>query len=262
MMNYKIWCMAIVFLLTGGNAMAQINESDTVKFQLRAAFTGNYQQGNLEVLNLRGRLDFLVAPNKNWVFKSQNSSLYQAFYSQKADNDIFSRNYLYFRPQQRVYPFAIGYISSNFRRKIKSRYFVGAGASWQAIKTKAVVIKFSASAVQESTTFDNTLYNYPEYNGNKKISLWRGTLYTGGWAYLLERRVRVFYDAFWQPGFEHPHNYRTQFDLGLDFPVWKGLAFNVFYTFTHENIVVQPVQQNDRILTFGLAYNLKKRASK
>lgn len=261
-MDYKIWFLAIVFLLSSGNAMAQINESDTVKFQLRASFTGNYQQGNVEVLNVRGRLDFLVAPHKNWVFKSQNSSLYQAFYSQKADNDLFSRNYLYFKPQHKVYPFAIAYVSSNFRRKIVSRYFVGAGVTWQAIKTKAVVIKFSASAVQESTTFSNVFYNYPAYNGIRKISLWRGTLYTGGWTYLLDRRARIFYDAFWQPGFAHPNNYRTQFDIGLDFPVWKGLAFNIFYTFTHENVVVRPVQQNDRILTFGLAYNLKRTAFK
>ncbi len=76
-------------------ASAQLNESDTLKFQLRISVSGNYQTGNVAVFALRNRIDFSVSPVKNWVFKSQNSSLYQAFYGKKADNDLFSRNYLY-----------------------------------------------------------------------------------------------------------------------------------------------------------------------
>ena len=258
MMGNKIWFVAVAFLLLGRGATAQINESDTVKFQLRAALSGNYQQGNVALLNLRSRLDFLFAPNEVWALKSQNSSLYQAFYGQKADNDLFSRNYLYFRPQRRVYPFAMAYVSTNFRRKIERRYFAGAGATWQAINARAWVLKFSGSVVHESTAFGDTRYNYPEYDGRDQIRLWRGTLYTGGWGYILGRRVRLFYDAFWQPAFHQRQNYRTQFDIGLEVPVWKGLAFNVLYTFTHEHVVVQKVRQNDQLLSFGLAYQLRK----
>jgi len=39
---------------------------------------------------------------------------------------------------------------------------------------------------------------------------------------------------------------------------WKGLFFNVFYTYTHENVVVQKVLRDDRILTFGVGYNVRK----
>lgn len=261
-MNLKSFLLIIASVLFTARATAQINESDTVKLHLRLSVSGNYQQGNVEIFTLRNRLDVLFAPDKNWVLKSQNSSLYQAFYSKKADNDIYSRNYLYFQPHRKIYPFAIAYISTNYRRKLDRRYFAGAGASWQAVNNAAIVLKFSASAVQESSVFRDTLYNYSEYNGAGKINLWRGTLYLGGWAYILHRRARLYYDAFWQPAFNNTANYRTQFDAGLDVPVWKGLMFNVLYTFTHENVVVQQVQQNDKILTFGLAYNLKKRQTK
>ena len=250
---------ALLFCLIGQESRAQINESDTVRLQIRAALNGNFQQGNVEILTLRGRLDLLYAPAPDWVFKTQNSSLYQAFYSKKADNDVFSRNYLYFRPKSRVYPFAIAYVSANFRRKIESRYFAGAGATWQVVNSRPVVLKFSASAVYESTRFGDTVFNYPEYDGSGKIALWRGTLYAGGWAYLLQRRARLLYDVFWQPGFGNANNYRSQFDLGIDFPLWKGLFFNVLYTYTHENVVVQKVLPDDRILTFGLGYNFRKR---
>ena len=236
---------------------AQINESDTVKFQVRANLTGNYQRGNVEVLTVRSRLDFVYSPITDFVFKSQNSNLYQDIYAKKADNDIFSRNYYYHKPQNKVYAFAIGYISANYRRKIDFRYFAGPGITLQLRRTKNHVLKLSASAVYEQTKFSKSLYNYSEYNDSYKINVWRGTLYLSGWSYVFENRLRLYYDAYWQPALDKNYNYRTQFDLGADLPIWKGLSFNALYSFTHENVVIATVKQEDQILTFGVAYNLK-----
>ncbi len=257
-MIHKIIPVLITGLALAGTVMAQINESDTAKLQLRASVAGNYQQGNVELLTLRSRVDFSVAPVKNLVFKSQNSSLYQSFYGKQADNDIFSRNYLYYAPQHSVYPFGIVYLSTNYRRKIDARCFAGAGITWQAVHTPSVVVKFSGSAVYERTNFNATTYNYPVYNGSDNIAVWRGTLYTGGWVYLLDKHLRLYYDAYWQPAFSNSDNFRRQFDLGIDFPVWKGLFITALYTYTHENVVAENIQQLDRILTFGLGYSLRK----
>ncbi len=250
--------MAIAAFTLRGAAIAQINESDTAKVQVRASLTGNYQAGNVELLNIRSRLDVLYAPQKDWVFKSQNSSLYQAFYDKKADNDVFSRNYLYFKPQARLYPYLISFVSSNFRRKIDRRYFVGLGETWQVVNQKNHILKLSISGVYEQTDFSESNYNFTELNGNEKINLWRGTVYIAGWHYLAERRLRVYYDAFGQPAFNSANNYRAQYDVGVDVSVWKGLSFNALYTYTHEQLVVQKIKPDDRILSFGLAYNLKR----
>lgn len=237
-------------------AKGQLNESDTAKFQFRASVTGNYQKGNVEVLAVRSKLDMVYAPVRHLVFKSQNNSLYQAFYNTKADNDIFSRNYIYYKPQQRIYPFAIGYISANYRRKINFRYFAGAGATIQVLRLPEHKLKISASALYEQTKFNGSLYNFPKYNSNN-ISVWRATAYVAGWHYFFDRYLRLYYDAFWQPAFNDGKNYRTQFDLGADLPIWKGFAVNILYTYTHENVVIQNVKTDDRILTFGLAFNLR-----
>ncbi len=246
-----IW---VLCLLWSVQVHAQLNESDTLKLQLRINVNGNYQTGNVSLLTLRNRLDFSVSPLKNWVFKSQNSSMYQAFYGKKADNDLFSRNYLYYKPSMPVYPFGIAYVSSNFRRRIDLRYFAGLGLSWQVIRKANHVLKVSASTVYEYNRFNGSQFNETQYNGSNKIQLWRGTCYLGGWHYLWHRRMRLYYDAFWQPGFNNSKNYRTQADVGVDFQVWKGLSFNALYTYTHENVVVQKVLEDDKILTFGLAY--------
>jgi hypothetical protein len=256
--NYKLFAFIVSTNLWLW-ASAQLNESDTVMFQFRSNLTGNYQQGNVDLLTIRGRLDFSFAPVKDVVFKSQNNSLYQEFSKAKADNDIFSRNYLYFKPQWKVYPFGIAYISANYRRKIDTRFFAGAGVTWQLLNKTYHVIKLSASTVYETTSFKGTVYNYQEYNGSNKIHVWRGTLYTGGWNYLVKKRLRLYYDAYWQPAFNKTNNYRTQYDIGVDFPVWKGLSFTTLYTFTHENVAIKNVKQEDKILSFGLSYNYKRK---
>lgn len=238
-------------------ALAQLNESDTARFQVRVSLSGNAQRGNVEVLNLRGKLDFTFAPSRVVVFKSQNSSLYQEFYSTKADNDLFSRNYLYIRPDRRVYPFAIGYVSANFRRKIDRRYFVGAGGTVHLLNTRPHVLKLSASAVYEATRFSSADFNNDAYDGSRRIALWRATVWLGGW-YSFHNRLRFYYDAFYQPALANACNYRWQADLGLDVPLWRGLAFTALYTYTHENVVVNPIRQDDSILTAGVSFNLQK----
>jgi hypothetical protein len=48
-------------------------------------------------------------------------------------------------------------------------------------------------------------------------------------------------------------------DVGLEFPFWRGLAFNALFTNTHENVVPVSTKTTDNILTFGLSYGLKSR---
>jgi Protein of unknown function, DUF481 len=255
-MKHGIYFSALL-ISCWATAKAQLNESDTLKFQLRTSLTGNYQQGNVNIFTIRSKLDFTWSPVKDIVFKSQNNSLYQEFSSKKADNDIFSRNFIYYKPQKKIYPFGIAYIASNYRRKIDTRLFAGAGVTYQLLNKAFHVIKLSVNAVYETTSFKGAVYNYTKYNGSNKINLWRGTLFAGGWNYLLNKHLRFYYDAYWQSAFNNKDNYRTQLDLGIDFPVWKGLSFNALYTFTHENVVISNIKQEDRILTFGLAYNFK-----
>jgi Protein of unknown function, DUF481 len=255
----QYFALILISLSWAQSTFAQLNESDTLKFQLRVSVTGNYQQGNVELLNVRNKVDFVVKLSKDVVFKSQNISLYQSFYNVKADNDFFSRNYLYYTPNNKVYPFAISYISSNYRRKVDYRHFVGAGATWRAINNKKIILKLSASAVYESTKFDGTTYNFSEFDGREKINVWRGTLYAGGGANLLDNHFRIYYNAYWQPAFENSNDYRAEFDIGLDFPIWKGFSFNTHYNYTHEQIVVNKIKQKDKLLSFGMAYNYKIR---
>ncbi len=251
---------AIILTITfiSSFAFAQINESDTMRFQWRTTITGTLQKGNVEMFAIKGKSDLSVRLKRKWAFKTQNSLLYQEFFKQKADNDFFSRNYIYFQPEKVLYPYAIAYISTNFRRKIDYRYFAGFGGTVQVLRKENHVLKFAVNAIYESTFFKGSTYNFSEYDNSNSINVWRGTVYISGWHNILKNHLRILYNAYWQPSFSRLNNYRTQFDIGIDFPVWKGLAFNAFYSFTHENVVINRIKQSDGLLTFGLSYQLKK----
>jgi Protein of unknown function, DUF481 len=249
----------IILFFCNNVAFSQINESDVNKLQVSINITGNYQQGNVNILSLRNRLEFSSIPLDSVVFKSQNSSLYQEFSNMKSDFDIFSRNYLYYKPQRNFYPYAIGYISSNYRRKIESRYFSGLGLTYQLIKRPNHSLKISGNAVYEQTQFSENTFNFDTYNGKDFINVWRSSIFLSGTHYLFNRKIKLYYITYYQPSFNEAKNYRIQSDLGFDFPIWNGLAFNTLFTYTHENITITKVKKDDRILTFGLAYNFKKK---
>lgn len=241
---------------------AQINESDTLSIQLRTRATGNYQKGNVNILTTKCYLEFSTKIKEQWVFKSQNVQLYQEISERKADNNLFSRNYLYFKPENIVYPFGIAYISTNFRRKIDLRYFAGAGISYSAVASEKHLLKFALNVVYEISRFDAQFFNVSRYNNSNEINLWRSTFFVAGFNKLLNNRIHFSYEGFFQPAFETWENYRTQISVSLDIPIWNRLYLSADYAYTHENVVPVATKENDTFLTFGIGYEFKSQESK
>lgn len=247
-------CLILPMLLLGSlQVRAQLNESDTLALQYRAALTGHFQTGNLRALTLLGRLELSAAPSEHWAFKTQNNARYQAFFGRKADNDFSSQNFLYLHQRRTFYPFGMAFFSGNFRRKIDFRYFAGPGLSWQALRQPGQLIKLSVAAVYESTVFAGDQFNRPAYNGSDHIRVWRATARVYGQHQFLERQLRLYYELYVQPSLEQADNFRWLAELGLEIPVWKGISFNAHFLYTHENVVLAAVRPDDMILSFGLS---------
>jgi hypothetical protein len=248
----------VIALFLPSLAFAQINESDTMLFQARLSLSGNWQTGNVEMLAWRSKADVSFAPLRKVVFKSQNSYLYQEFFKRQADEDIFSRNFLYLNPQAKVYPFAIAFLSTNFRREIDFRYFVGLGLTWQVMRHQKHLLKVSLSGVYENTDFAKTTFNESQYNGNQSIQTWRSTFWLFGRHQLANRKLIFHYDFYAQPSVEQSDNLRWQAEVGLDIPLWKGVSFSSNFIYTYESIVTEKQKSQDSILTFGFSYQFKK----
>ena len=243
--------IVFIFLIFPVFLSAQINESDTLKLKASLSLTGFYQGGNVETFIFRAKTDVSFIPWKNWVFKNQNSYVYQAFGKDKADEDILSLNFLYLNPDRKIYPFVLGFISTNFRREIDLRYLVGAGVTFQVHNKKEDWLKISISSEYENTDFSTTNFNFSEYNGSQSINTMRSTIWLNGKYSLFKNKMILNHESYFQPSLEEGNNYRWQADIGLEFPVWKYVNFKVNYRHTFESIVVVNPQQQDRFLTAG-----------
>ncbi|MFT7036789.1 MAG: hypothetical protein ACJA2S_005329, partial [Cyclobacteriaceae bacterium] len=217
---------------------AQINESDTAHLKANLSLTGFRQEGNVETLIFRAKSVVIFKPFKQWVFKTQNSYVYQEFGKQKADEDILSLNFLYFNPERRIYPLLLGFVSTNFRREIDARYLLGAGVTYQVFSHKDSWLKFSVSSEYEQTTFTEATFNRSAYDGNPIINTFRGTVWVNGKYQLFEKKVILNHELYFQPSLEQSNNYRGQADLSLELPVWKFLNFKINYVYTFESVVI------------------------
>lgn len=235
----------------------QLNESDSANFQLRIGINGMRQTGNVQVGIIRSRAELVTKLSKAFTFKTQNNSLYQEFNSRKADQDINSRNYLYLNPHKLFYPFAILYMQTNFRRKIDTRYFSGAGITCQVLVHKLHQLKLSGSLVYERTNFSKQVYNEQFYSGSETISLWRGTLYVTGLHQLAGQKVYLHYSAYWQPGIDEVPNHRVQAEFGLNVAAGKTFSFSLQYLFGYEQVVPLTILQQDDMITVGISYQLQ-----
>ena len=247
--------MLLIALCT--RVAGQLNESDTLLLQYNTALSGNLQSGNLEAAALRLKADFSLAPSDRLAFKTQHSYRYQTFFGRKADNDFYSRNFFYLGQRRQIYPFAMAFVSSNFRRRIDFRQFSGLGATCQLLQSPGHTIKIALSGVYETTRFADNAYNYAEYDGSERIDTWRATGWLFGKHVFANKHLRLYYEAFVQPSVERGNNFRWQAEVGLEWPLWKGFSFVANYIFTHENIVVSNVKQDDGLLVFGISFNGK-----
>jgi len=231
---------------------AQINESDTLNVKASLSLTGFWQSGNVETLIFRGRADLSFKPWKKWVFKTQNSYVYQEFGKKKADEDILSLNFLYLNPDKKLYPLVLGFVSTNYRREIDLRYLVGAGVTYQVLKQKDNWLKMSLTIEYEETAFNKANFNYAEFNGNHYINTFRTTFWVNGKYNLFKKKLIFTHESYFQPSLEYSKNYRWQTDVGIELPIWKFLNFKINYLHTYESLVIENQKQEDKFLTFGL----------
>ncbi len=242
----------IFFIFFSTAVFAQINESDTLSFKANLSVTGFYQGGNVETFIFRAKSDLSFKPFKKWVYKTTNSYVYQAFGKEKADEDILSLNFLYLNPDRKLYPLALGFISTNFRRKIDLRYLVGAGATYQVFEKDDNWLKVALTSEYETTEFGEFNYNLSEYNGQKTIETMRATIWLNGKYKLFKEKLIITHESYYQPSLEESNNYRWQADIGFELPLWDYINFKINYVHTFESLVIANQKRRDNILTFGL----------
>jgi hypothetical protein len=232
---------------------AQSNKSDTLRVKTSLSVTGFYQSGNVDALIFRVNSTLRLKLVENWVFKTKNSYVYQEFGKNKADEDILSLNFLYFNPDQKIYPLLLGFVSTNFRREIALRSLFGAGVMYQVLNHDKYWLKLAISSEYEQTRFRRDAFNRSAYDGNQAINTLRGTIWINGNYHLFKKKIILKHELYFQPSLEQSNNFRWQADVSIELPIWTFLSFQINYLQMFESIVIKNQKQEDRFLTFGLS---------
>ena len=244
--------LLFIIICTPFLVCAQIDESDSLKLKADLSLTGFLQEGNVQTVIFRAKSGLSYRPSEKIVFKTQNSYVYQEFGKSKADEDILSLNFLYFDPSRKFYPLILGFVSTNFRRKIDLRTLFGAGVTYQVFSSNGEWLKLSLSSEYERTQFNEFRFNKMVYNGSEDINTFRSTIWVNGRYQLVEKRLIVTHESYFQPSLESSNNYRWQADIGLEMPLWEFLNFKINYLHTFESVVIESQKEEDMFLTFGL----------
>lgn len=239
------------FIVLPVSLSAQINESDTLRTKASLSLTGFYQDGNVQTKIFRAQSEVSFHPWNKAVFKTNNSYVFQEFGNQKADEDVLSLNFLYLNPEKKIHPFLLGFVSTNFRRRIDLRFLTGGGVTYQIVDSGSEWLKVSVSGEYEQTDFASSDFNRNEFDGNREINTLRGTVWISGRYNLFDDKVIFSHESYYQPSLEYSNNYRWRADLKLELPIWEFLNVNINYLRTFESVVIENQKQRDEFLTFG-----------
>lgn len=239
----------LCFLSVGLAAQNQPKDSSDVRASL--ALTGFYQSGNVKTFIFRAKSEVNVRLLKHIDFATTNSYVYQEFGEVKADEDFLSLNFININPKASIHPFVLGFFSTNFRRRIDYRYLVGAGITFNLLKSEKMFLKASLSSEYENTSFNEFGFNRTKYNGSESINTVRGTFWVKGRYKLFKDKIVLIHESYFQPSLQDSDNYRWQADIGFELPTWKWLNFKINYLHTFESIVIAGQKQQDKFLTLG-----------
>ncbi len=234
-----------------GSLLGQLNEADTVRWQLSATLGGAWQTGNVDLGILRASAGWLTQTTGTWVYKSQNNLLLQRFGEFTADRDLLSRHFLYFHPRQRLYPFAIATVESSLRRQLDWRVFGGAGLTLSAVQKPGHSIKASLSLFYESSEYAAPL----AATGTITLRQWRLAPYLSG-HHRFGQYLHLWYLGFVLFGRQPEWSNRWHLEAGAEVRLSARLSASAQYQFTREAFVPEPTRLTDGVLTYGLRISL------
>ncbi len=244
---------SVIFaLLFCSAAFAQLTDIDTLRWQYRLSATGSLLTGNVERVLLIGGGE-LAHVQKTLGFKTSNTHQYGTIRKKQTESDLISRNFLYLFPKAKLYPYLMAWLEKNLRKKIAFRHQLGFGASYTLAPSSTHRMKASLTLSRESTDFAGKISPNASLDSGETITTCRATLRFIGRHGLLENKLGIAYEVWYQPSLQERKNHRHHLDGALQWPVSKTIALQAAANHTYESVVLPGVKKSDLLISFGLA---------
>jgi hypothetical protein len=243
----------IIALLPCQAAFAQLTDIDTLQWQYRLSATGSLLTGNVERLLLISGGE-LAHVQKILGFKTGNTFQYGTIRKRQTEDDLVSRNFVYLFPKARFYPYLMAWFEKNLRKKIAFRRQLGLGVSYTLSLSATHRMKASLTLSRETTDFAGKITPNASPESGETITTYRATLRFIGKHALLQSKLRIAYEIWYQPSLRDDKNYRHHFDGAMEWPVSKKIALRAAVNRTHESVVLPAVKKSDLLFTFGITF--------
>lgn len=249
----KQWLYGL-FLLNIPSASAQLNESDTIPLQIKLTTTGSYLDGIVNRLLLVNRAELAYAKPAAGFSSRTDYQLGETFY-RRTENDLVSYNFLYLHPLQRLYPYAMLLVETNYRRKVRFRYQPGIGVSYNALNQKNNLLKLSLTGSFEHSAYGGTEFDHyiPNDAPRNVIETIRLTGRVFGRHRFFDNRLRFYYEFWFQQSVLDALNFRYHTDDALELAVTRRVALRLGIRYTYEHIELVGNKPYDLFLTYGIS---------
>jgi hypothetical protein len=252
-----VWCACAMPI----RLCAQLTELDTLALQGRVSATGYLSTGNVErvITVFSGEISSVIDGTVG--LKTSNTFTYGTFNRFQTESDLFSRNFVYLFPQERFYPYAMGWFETNYRRKIDFRYQLGLGGTFVAVREPHTIVKLSLTGSFESTDFRGAAFDgspvFPPFLASSSPEVLTTLRLTGrvfGKHSLLDDKLRVEYEAWYQPSVLDVQDSRFRGNVICSVPITKALSLRASAEYAYERIILVGVKREDVVVTFGIAW--------
>jgi hypothetical protein len=229
-----------------------------MKLNVFLTLNGNLSFGNVDRKLLATRTEgILSSANRAWVFKTQDSYRFGTARSIRTENDFVLVNYIYHQPFKRIYPVMMLSYENNLLKKIRNRLGAGLGVTFVSVKTKSMLLKFSATAF-----LDRTIFNPQNSEGRSSdpyvIDTVRPTLRIFEF-HQVKEKLTFFYELIDQLSISKRGNHRLTGAAGFNYVYSNNFDLVSRLNYTHEDVVIEGVKANDWYLTFGINLHYKQK---
>ncbi len=233
------------------------NKGEEVDFKYRLTGTGLFSWGNRnrQFVVAEGEFD-RVGDKMRYNFLP--SMLYNRVNSRVTEYDYYVKGLLVLNPQKMIQPFLVSIYEFSERRQVDFRIITGPGISITALKKKNHEL-----FVQFAMLYDYTAYNGSDFRilGPQESNLRRiirPSPRIVGEHFFRNRDIRIEYQYWFHNSLQRIDDTRMKFDLNIDYKIAEWLSFRTALDYFFENIVLEGLNSNDLLLSFGINIHNKR----
>ncbi|MEM9361432.1 MAG: DUF481 domain-containing protein [Bacteroidota bacterium] len=267
--NVKIWIFGLnrglilyffAILISSpmeGRSQEQVIEQLKTETKYRLTGTGLFSWGNRnrQFAISEGEFDRI---GEKLRFNFLPSMIYNRVNGRVTEYDYYVKGLLAWNPRKKIQPFLVSIYEYSERRQVDFRTILGPGISFTTMQRPNHKLYLQFAMLYDYTDYNGTDFRIlgPQESNLRRII--RPSPRVVGEHFFKNRDIRIEYIYWFHSGLQRINDTRMKLDLNIDYKITEWLSFRTALDYFFENIVLQGLNSNDLLLSFGINIHNKK----